>query len=329
MLFSISTDHGLLRRLTMHIRAFVLATIASFALANAAFAQASSLTVATTMASYPTGTFLENLSVTQRGDLVFTSYLDKRLYTLKGGGKSTGAPTVLAQLDVHPVGILARRRDIIVSAHGKSFTEGPSFTQTNQILVLNRSGQVLRRTAAPAALFVNGLVEVRSDVILIADSIGAKIWAYNPRTGDLKVWLQDPLLGIDPAQASQRPGANGLKMKNGTLYISNSARGALYKVQVRQGAPMGALALFSQTGPVDDFTFLSDGSIAAATHGAKLIGISPTGTMSDILSEGCDSCTSVTTFGRDQALVVLTTGNLLEGGKEPARVLRVSNPAQR
>jgi sugar lactone lactonase YvrE len=276
----------------------------------------------TTMASYPHGAFLENLSVDGRGRLLITSYLDKTLLAWNG----RGAPMPLVTLDVHPVGVLARPRDIIVSAHGKSFADGPAFTATNQLLVLDRGGAVKTRVAVPDALFLNGMVALDANTILVADSLAGKIWRFNPATGVVDLWLADPLLATDPANPSQRPGANGLKVHNGALYVSNSARGAIYRVPLSGTLPAGPLTLFAATGPVDDFTFLSDGSIAAATHGARLIRVAPDGRIIDIMPSGCDACTSVTTYGRRHDLIVLTTGNLLEGGDAPARILRVASP---
>ena len=232
-----------------------------------------------TVASYPNGTFLENLSVDPRGRLIFTSYFNQTLLSWNG----RGSPTPLVKLDVHPVAVLARSNDIIVSAHGKSFADGPAFTATNQVLVLTRAGAVKARIAAPGALFLNGMVEVAPDRILVADSIAGKIWGFDPASGQIESWLADPLLAADPATPSQRPGANGLKLRDGWLYVSNSARGAIYRIRLSGGKPAGSLELFATTGPVDDFTFLADGAIAAATHGDKLIRIGKDGAVSDIL----------------------------------------------
>ena len=277
-----------------------------------------------TVASYPHGTFLENLSVDPEGRLLFTSYINQTLMTWNG----RDAPTPLVKLDVHPVAVVARADDILVSAHGKSFTDGPAFTATNQVLVLDRGGLVKKRVAAPNALFVNGMVEVAPNLILVADSIAGKIWRFDPTTGEIDAWLADPLLASDPAKPSKRPGANGLKLHEDWLYVSNSARGAIHRVRLSDRAAKGPLELFATTGPIDDFTFLADGTIAAATHGRKLIRVGKNGSVSDILSDGCDGCTSVTSYGPSSDLIVLTTGNLLEGGDTPARVLRVVSPAR-
>jgi hypothetical protein len=278
----------------------------------------------TTIASYPHGAFLENLSVDTKGRLLFTSYIDQTLMMWPG----RGAARALAKLDAHPVAVLARAKDIIVSAHGKSFTEGPAFTATNQLLVLDRNGVVKKRIAAPDALFLNGMVEIAPNVILVADSLAGKIWRFDPANGAIDTWLADPLLAVDPAQPSQRPGANGLKVHDGWVYVSNSARGAIHRVALLDGAAFGPLEPYATTGPVDDFTFLADGTIAAATHGSKLIRIGKDGTVTDILPDGCDSCTSVVRYGPRNDLIVLTTGNLFEGGTAPARVLRVPSPVR-
>lgn len=279
---------------------------------------------ASVIASYPTPSFLENLSVGSDGQVLFTSYLDRSVLRWSGAG----APDRLTQLDTHPVAILSRRDDIVLTAHGKPFTEGPAFTATNEFLVLGRDGGVRRRTPAPDALFLNGLVELSPMRLLAADAAAGRIWSYDPATGSIAAWLADPLLTVDPAQA-QRPGANGLKLREGFLYISNSSRGALFRLPVADGKPAGALETVATPGPIDDFAFLSDGSIAAATHGAKLIRIMPGGAVSEIMATGCDGCTSVAVHGADQSLLVLTTGNLLEGGKEPARLLRLPSPVSR
>jgi sugar lactone lactonase YvrE len=277
----------------------------------------------TTVASYPGPAFLENLSAGPDGALLFTSYLDRSLLAWTGAG----APMMLAALDVHPVGILSRETDVVVSAHGTAFTEGPAFTATNEMLVLRRDGAVVRRVAAPDALFLNGLVELAPDVVLVADSLAGRIWRFDPAGGALDAWLDDPLLAVAPDAQGQRPAANGLKVQDGWLYVSNSSRGAIYRVRLDGMEPAGGLEIFAATGPVDDFAFLPDGSIAAATHGDKLIRVGLDGAVSDLLSEGCDGCTSVAPFGPDGRVVVLTTGGLLEGGTEPARVLDVAMPA--
>ncbi|MBU0834694.1 MAG: hypothetical protein KKH33_20220 [Alphaproteobacteria bacterium] len=272
-----------------------------------------------TVASYPSGTFLENIAEGPDGALLITNYFDRTLLAWDG----VGAPAPFVALDLHPVGILARADDIVLSAHGTSFAEGPAFTQTNAFLILSPDGRVIRTIPAPQALFLNGIVEVAPGTILAADSLAGMIWQLDLASGTITEWLADPLFATDPAETGQTPGANGLKIRDGWLYVSNSSRQALYRVALDGAGPKGAPQLFAATGSIDDFAFLADGTIAAASHGATLIGIDAEGTVSTLLAAGCDGCTSVISYGPSEELVVLTTGNLLEGGTDAARILVV------
>jgi len=276
-----------------------------------------------TLASYPHGAFLENLTVDPDGTIVFTSYFAKALMVLRPGD----AARVLVELPVHPVGVLQTKDGLIVTAHAVPFTNAPAFLSSNQILILGTDGTTQRTIKVPDARFLNGLVAVSTDKVLIADSVAGLIWALTPSTGALRPWLRDESLAADPAVSAFRPAANGLKINRGKLYVSNSSRGAIYRVALTSGGePSGAPTRFVAPGPIDDFAFAGDGTIYAATHGSKLLRITPDARVTEAMPDGCDSCTSVAVTGpvKRPKLVVLTTGNLVEGGDAPARVLRVT-----
>lgn len=279
--------------------------------------------VVETLASYPHGAFLENLVIDRSGAIVFTSYFAKSLMILRPGGQATE----LATLPAHPVGILETADGFVVTAHAVPFTNAPAFLSSNKILILGRDGAVRRTIEAPDARFLNGLVALSPDKLLIADSVAGLIWVLNPASGTLAPWLRADALAADPAATQFLPAANGLKLHGGALYVSNSSRGAIYRQKLtRAGEPDGPPGAFVRAGPVDDFAFAGDGSIYAATHGARLLRIAPDGQVSAVLETGCDACTSIGLTGspRRPDIIALTTGNLLEGGDAPARVLRIS-----
>jgi len=278
--------------------------------------------VVETLASYPHGAFLENLTVATDGAVYFTSYFAKALLLMAPGAQAAE----FATLPAHPVGILQTADGFIVTAHGTPFTQAPAFLSSNEILFLDAEGKLTKTIRVPEAKFLNGLVQVKPDLILIADSVAGVIWALTPSTGTIRTWLSDPTLTADPASTEQRPAANGLKLHDGVLYISNSSRGAVYRQALTaEGEPQGTPAVFVQPGPVDDFAFAPDGAIYAATHGPALLKILSDGTVSKVIETGCDGCTSVGIRGSADApeLIVLTTGNLVEGGDAPARVLQI------
>jgi hypothetical protein len=275
-----------------------------------------------TLASFPNGTFLENLTVAADGSVIFTSYFGKSLLRLKDG--ELQAPFAL--LDVHPVGIIGVADGFVMTAHGKAFTDAPAFLSTNKVMLLSKSGTVKQVVDVPEAQFLNGLVALSPKRILMADSVKGMIWAFDPSTGALTTWLADEQLTLDPTIQPFRPAANGLKIYKNALYVSNSSRGTMYRVQLdAKGNAAGKPELLIKSGPVDDFAIDADGSIYASTHGDSLLRILPDGSQTALLKEGCDGCTSVAIIGKKprRSVLVLTTGKFAEGGKLPAKVLQV------
>lgn len=275
------------------------------------------------LAEYANGAFLENAVRTQSGRLLATSYFAKTLELIETGKTAR----TFATLPAHPVGIvrLADGR-YLVSAHGAPFTGGPAFTQTQQLLVVSPKGQVSDTWPLLDARFLNGLVVLRSGVVLAADSIAGTIWAINPKSKSVTAWLKEPALAQDGTSKDFRPGANGVKLRGNDLYISNSSFGTLSKITIgKDGKPSGKLVEVAKTGPIDDFWIEADGSILFTTHGAKMKRLDTKGLQSIVLPDGCDGCTSVVPIRHNgkAGYAVLTTGGLLEGGKSPARVLFV------
>jgi hypothetical protein len=278
------------------------------------------------LAEFPAGTFLENGAVLPGNALIVTNYFAKSLERVE-----PGQPTRrLAELPAHPVGLLRVGERFVASAHGAPFTSGPSFTQTQKVLLLNAEGAVQDVIEAPEARFLNGLTQLGDGSVLIADSIAGTIWRLDLSGRKLSRWLSDPLLAVDPQVKEFRPGANGIKAVGGRLFVSNSSLGLIAVVRIGAGgAPDGPLTVLARTGPVDDFHAEASGDIIFTTHGAMLKRLRANGVIESLLDRGCDACTSVVPLrnaaGHD-GFAVMTTGNLLEGGKEPARVLFVRRP---
>jgi hypothetical protein len=274
------------------------------------------------LAEFPPGTFLENLTVGADGAVVATNYFARTLERI-GPDDQVGT---FATLDVHPVSILPDGDGWIVAAHGEAFTSGPGFTQTQMILRLDATGREVSRTPAPGALFLNGLVRLPDGRVLVADSIAGTIWQVSGAGEAPVAWLQDPFLAQPADMAGFQPGANGLKLHDGALFVSNSARGALARVELAaDGAAAGGAETVLEPGGIDDFWIAADGTVTVATHGETLVSIAPDGGIVTLLAEGCDSCTAVAPRQGPEGpeWVVLTTGKLLEGGGLPARVLAV------
>jgi hypothetical protein len=274
-------------------------------------------TSVSTVAELPSGTFLENLVISDTGDTVLTSYMDRQILLLDADNNLS----VLADLTVHPVGILKTTEGYLVTAHGSPFTSGPEFTQDQQIMQISVNGDVTHGVPVNDALFLNGMTQLPDGRVLVADSIAGTIWQFDPASQQTSPWLQHPLLTQNPDIPVFLPGANGLKFDDGRLLISNSGRGALYQIDVGpDGAALGEPSIIADTGPIDEFLVAGD-QIVVATHGAALKAVDVNGDIITLMSEGCDGCTSVQRRG--DAYLVLTTGGLLEGQTDPVRILEI------
>jgi hypothetical protein len=298
---------------------------ALIALACGGAAESAAQSTARTLAEYPNGTFLENVVADGLGALVYTSYFGKTLEILEPGKPAR----TLARLDLHPVGIVSYRDGYLLSAHGAPFNSGPDFTRTQQLVVLGADGAVKSTFAAPEARFLNGMVTNRDGTILVADSIAATIWAVDPAAKSVTPWFKDAALAQDAQAKEFRPGANGLKFQGEKLLISNSSLGTLSVVVVAANGKPGTVTTLARTGPIDDFLVTAEGDVLFTTHGSELKRRRADGTIETVMS-GCDGCTSLAPFksGGQVGYAVLTTGGLLEGGKSPARVLFVQDPAK-
>lgn len=274
------------------------------------------------LAEYAPGNFLENLDVLSDGRVVFTSYFAKTIEILDSRGRAG----TLAHVSAHPVSILAIEGGFLIAAHGQPFTSGPAFVETQQFLLLDAAGRELAMFKAPEARFLNGMVHSGATA-LVADSMAGKIWQVDAKARSVRAWLSDAALAPDPSVKEFRPGANGLKRQGEHLVVSNSSRGTLATIVVdSRGAPAGQLMELAKVGPIDDFVIGPSGEIIFATHGATVKRRASDGTVTTILPSGGDGCTAVALVKRSDAtdaLLVLTTGRFSEGGREPARVLRI------
>ncbi len=274
------------------------------------------------LAEYEPGTFLENLEVQPDGQLLVTNYFAK---TIERIGADGGSHT-FTSLSAHPASLLRVPSGFVVAAHGSAFTSGPDFTRTQKILLLDEAGVETNAIELPAARFLNGMVKLPTGAVLIADSIAGTIWHLDPEASRVTPWLADARLAQDPQASAFMPGANGLKIDGDRLLVSNSSRGTLSAIPLdsETGAAAGPPTVLAETGSIDDFAVLSGGEVVFTTHGDSLKLLAPDGSLSTILPRGCDGCTAVA--AKEDALIVLTTGDLFHGGGKPARVISLPLP---
>ncbi|KAF7376999.1 hypothetical protein MSAN_00117800 [Mycena sanguinolenta] len=134
-------------------------------------------------------------------------------------------------------------------------------------LDLSCSGPPKARRAAriPQSTLTNGLSTVpgHPDLVLAADSFLGAAYEINVRTGAVRVLIQNA--AMSPGSPPPALGINGLHVRAGQLYFTNSQLGTFSRVPLGGGAVevLGA-------GAYDDFTFDSEGRAWVATNPGAL-----------------------------------------------------------
>lgn len=277
------------------------------------------------LASYPTGNFLENLEVQPDGRLLFTNYPAQTIEALSQEGKTS----TFAQLSVYPLSLVSTNEGYLVAASGKSLLLGENVIGTQQFILLNKSGKQVGQFNAPQIMYLNGMVRLNNDTILVADSLAGTIWQIDAKTQDISPWIQDESLAPLIDQKMFIPGANGVKLRNDELIMSNTSKGTMSSIKIgKEGNPAGKPMLIATVGMVDDFWVKEDGSILFTTHGESLKSVSATGEVSTVLLEGCGGATAIAPYPMNQStdFAMINDGNMYFGKKDPVEVLLVTIP---
>jgi sugar lactone lactonase YvrE len=274
------------------------------------------------LASFPNGSYMENLTVSRRGEVLFTNYFAGRVELWARGSART-----FATLPVHPVNIVETQQGFLVLAHAAAFTGGPDALRgSNRLLALDRKGRVTGSVDLPEIVFGNGMVLLSPASLLVTDSALGRIWRVDVATGHAESWLEDPRLL--PVEGQKYPGANGLRRSGAKLYVSNSATRKLYTVLI-DGAERTAGSLTEAPGSfdgIDDFAVARDGTLYIATHREAVVRWRPDGNVQTLLDADVKGCTSTALSADGRTLFVLGTGGLFEGHKEPATLVSVELP---
>ena len=126
-----------------------------------------------------------------------------------------------------------------------------------------RLGSPARLAALPGGGFPNGVTRSASGDLYVADSLAATIWRVPAGAvpgAPAQAWLVDPALA--PGTPGL-PGANGVKIHGGRLYVSNTGRSTLLSVPL---AGPRALGLVRADLRIDDFAFDDRGVLYAALN---------------------------------------------------------------
>jgi sugar lactone lactonase YvrE len=155
-----------------------------------------------------------------------------------------------------------------------------------------RAGTAPVRVAAlPPSGFHNGVaLDPAGGDLFVADSFGSAVRRVSPRTGQVTDWATGDLLA--PVSGF---GANGVKVHDGAVWVSNLDRGTLARFPLT-GAPGRVVA--TGLGPVDDFAFHGSTVVAAVNQENRVVTVDRDGTRTILsTSDGLANPTSVALRG--------------------------------
>ena len=273
------------------------------------------------LATFKAGASLQGLEIAKDGSVYVSVNADDVIARVSPDGRQTE----FAKLPIHPHGLLATADGFIVAGQTNRFA-GDAATPAAQrfgsldgrVLVLDKSGHVKKSIPVGAATFPNGIAALTDGTYLVADSVADVVWRVNAKTGTVTTWSSDPFLHADPAF----PGANGIKVANGWVYVSNTVKQQVARIKLgRNNVPEGAFVVVGPASRVDEIAVARDGTVYAATHGA-MAKISPSGEASTAFDDIAGG--SALKLAADQkSLYVVTDGVDKNGARGETHLLRI------
>jgi hypothetical protein len=261
------------------------------------------------------GTFIENLAPAPYGGWFVTVPSHHRVDRVE----PSGAHRVFADVPDSPTGIVSTREAALVLT-------GTIGENNWQVVGFDARGTVREAHALPELRFGNGM-ERAGEKLLIADSVQGLILSLDPRDGSRHPVIQHDLL-TGPSPDVPIPGANGVALHNGSVYVSNTGRGLLLRVPLN-GAPEPEIV--AEHLVADDLDIDQDGRVYLATHYLNsVLRLDPDGTRTNIAGpdQGIVGSTSVLIDRRASgALYATTTGGMLgldQNDGTPARLVRIT-----
>ncbi|KAJ9493045.1 hypothetical protein VN97_g226 [Penicillium thymicola] len=114
----------------------------------------------------------------------------------------------------------------------------------------------------PTSDYLNGATTLSETLILVADVYNGWVYRVDTRTGAYNIAINDDKMKFDTVPIPvTNLGVNGIKIKDGYLYWTNTAAGTLNRIRItKQGVAVGkSEVVVSNVPKADDFVFKKNG----------------------------------------------------------------------
>jgi sugar lactone lactonase YvrE len=237
----------------------------------------------------------ENMTLEPNGDAVVTFSGASQVARVT----RAGSVTILATLPAPATGT-GRVAGIVRADDGSLFVNYNAPGLTGVWRIGPHGGTPTQFVALPDVKAPNGLALDRfADNLYVADSTVGAVWRVSLRTRTAALWSADPALVPTGGIAF---GSNGIKVHNGSVWVSNTGAGTLLRIPITRHGTAGAVTTVAQGLTfIDDFTFTGFGdTVLAAGNGVNQVYIVfPNGTHHTVLTaaDGLTSPTSIAVRG--------------------------------
>jgi hypothetical protein len=175
-----------------------------------------------------------------------------------------------------------------------------------------RSGHAPEQVAAlPDVKALNGLaLDERHHTLYATDSSTGTVWKVSPSNGATSLWADGEALEPSTGGHSSGFGANGIKVHDDAVWVSNTDKGTLLRIPIGAHGAAGAVTTKAEgLTSIDDFAFVGHGDrvLAAQNFAGAVALVDPDGTHRTVLTaqDGLSNPTSVAVRGKT---VYVTSG---------------------
>jgi sugar lactone lactonase YvrE len=210
-----------------------------------------------------------------------------------------GSVSILATLPA-PASGTAAVSGIVRGKDGSLYVNYNAGSQSGIWRIAPGGGTPVQVVAMPEVKVLNGLALDRGEGVLYAtDSTRGTVWKVSLKSGTASLWAQGAELA-----ASKSPGfgANGIKIHDAAVWVSNTDRGTLLRIPIDAHGTAGAVTTVAQgLTAIDDFAFTGDGDtvVVAQNYVSEVSLVHPDGTHQTVLTstEGLSNPTSIAVRG--------------------------------
>lgn len=211
-----------------------------------------------------------------------------------------GSVMILATLPAPATGT-ATAAGIVRAPDGALYVNYNAGSQSGIWRIPAGGGTPVQVVATPDVKVLNGLAaDWAQDALYATDSNADTVWKISLKTGTASLWAQGAYL--EPSTGQGPIGANGIKVHNGAVWVSNTSQGTLLRIAIGAHGTAGSVTTVAQDLPaIDDFAFTGDGNtvIAALDHTDEVAIVQPDSTHHIVLTaaDGLSDPTSIAVRG--------------------------------